>query len=292
LAEQRILVLGRNGQVGHELARMPWPTGLRPRLMDRAECDLADPARIADAVRRTRPDLVVNAAAYTAVDRAEEERETAYAINQLGPRHLAEACAATGAALIHLSTDYVFDGAKPAPYEESDRVAPIGAYGASKEAGETAIRAALPRHVILRTSWVFGAHGHNFVKSILRLAKTNLTLRVVADQIGGPTAARDIASAVIGIADALSSGAGAWGTFHYAGQPATTWHGFATTILRLAGRQATIEPIATADYPTAARRPANSRLDCRRILDAYGIIQPAWETGLSAVLAELGELAS
>ncbi len=286
-----MLVLGRDGQVGHELGRAVWPEGLHPVLLGRAECDIADPDKVAAAFRRAAPDLVVNAAAYTAVDRAEEERALAFAVNRAGARNLAEASAAAGAAMLQLSTDYVFDGAKPTPYDETDRVAPLGVYGASKAAGEAAVRAMLPRHVILRTSWVFGRHGGNFVKTMLRLSRSSLTLKVVADQIGGPTPARDIAAAIVRIAGRIAEGRPEWGSFHYAGAPATSWHGFATAVLRLAGSAAAVVPIATADYRTAARRPANSRLDCRKILAAYGLAQPSWETGLAQMLAELGELA-
>ena len=287
----RVLVLGRNGQVGHELARAAWPAGLVPHFCGRAECDITDAAAVDRVAADIRPDIFVNAAAYTAVDLAEQEPALAFAVNRDGTANLARAAAAHGAAMLHVSTDYVFDGSKPEPWVETDPVAPLGSYGTSKEAGERILREILPRHVILRTAWVFGAHGANFVRTIHRVAQANPKLRVVADQIGGPTPARDIAAALIRIAEAVAADEAEWGTFHYAGAPSTSWHGFAAAIVRLAGLSTPVEPIATADWPTPARRPANSRLDCRKIERTYGLTQPSWEAGLSAVLAEWGALA-
>lgn len=273
----RLLVLGANGQVGFELGRARLPDGMTLTARDRAGLDITDRKAVFAAVPGH--DLVVNAAAYTAVDRAESERGAAFAANAEAPGHLAEACRKEGAALIHLSTDYVFDGTKPGPYAEDDPVNPLGAYGESKEAGERAVRAALAEHVILRTAWVYGAHGHNFVKTMLRLASERPSLRVVADQRGSPSSAADIAAAILRIAAAPKR----WGTFHFTGGGETTWHGFAEAIVR--GR-VPVEPIATADYPTPARRPANSVLDCGKIAAAYGIVGRPWQVALGEVLGQ------
>src|SRR5207237_6952913 len=187
-----------------------------------------------DAVQRERPDIVINAAAYTAVDRAEREAEAAFAVNATGPALLAAACKAAAIPLIHISTDYVFDGSKEGPYREDDPVNPLGAYGRSKAAGDRAVRAALAEHVILRTAWVYSAHGHNFVRTMLRLASERPVLRVVADQIGSPTSAADIAAAIGTIVQQIAGGKAGWGTYHFAGAGAVTWHGFAAAILELA----------------------------------------------------------
>lgn len=284
----RLLVTGANGQVGHALVRQG---GAAVVGRDRAALDVTDREAVRRAVQEHAPDLVVNAAAYTAVDRAEAEEETAFAVNRDGPAHLADACAEAGIPLIHLSTDYVFDGAKGAPYVEEDDTAPLGVYGLSKEAGEEAVRERLGRHVILRTSWVFGDHGQNFVRTILRLGRERDVLRVVADQRGNPTAAADIARAVLEIAERIVGGEEAsWGTFHFAGQPATTWHGFAEAILAEARHQGPVraervEPIPTSAYPTLAPRPVDSRLDGSKLATVWGIDAPPWRPALRAVVS-------
>ncbi|MGH7054148.1 MAG: dTDP-4-dehydrorhamnose reductase [Stellaceae bacterium] len=287
----KVIVFGAGGQVGYEVCRSAWPSGFAVVPLDRAAADIADGVAVAAALARERPDLAVNLAAYTAVDRAEREPDLAWKTNCAGAALLAACCGDAGVPLVHLSTDYVFDGAKPTPYREDDPVAPLGVYGASKEAGERAVRAALAHHVILRTSWVYGVRGANFVKTILRLAAREPALRVVADQTGAPTAAADLAAALAVIAGHVAAGTARWGTFHLTGAGAVSWHGFAEEIVALAaphlGRCPRIEPITTAQYPTAARRPANSRLDCRRIADAYGIRPRPWQDGLAAVVTEL-----
>lgn len=290
-----ILVFGAGGQVGFELLRTAWADGLRPVGLARAEGDVTDPAAVAAAMAAHRPALVVNASAYTAVDKAESEPDRAFAVNRDGPANLARACAGAGVPLIHISTDYVFDGTSKAdPWREDDPVAPQGVYAASKLAGEDAMRAILPDHVILRTAWVFGAHGHNFVKTMLRLARERDTLRVVADQRGCPTPAAGIAAAIAIMARARLTGGG-WtpGVFHYAGAPATSWHGFAERIVERAasriGRRPPVQAITTADFPTPARRPANSVLDTARIGQAYGIPPADWMTGLDRILDEILE---
>jgi dTDP-4-dehydrorhamnose reductase len=265
--------------------------GLAVHAAGRDELDVTDGAAVADTVARLAPRLVVNAAAYTAVDRGETEPAAAYAVNRDGPAHLARACALTGAPLVHVSTDYVFDGTNRAAYSEDDAVAPLGVYGASKLAGEEAVRAALDRHLILRTAWVYGVDRGNFVRTILRLGAERELLRVVDDQRGSPTAAADLAGAALAVARRLlehAPPAGGFGTFHCAGGGETTWHGFAREIFRLAAargvRVPRLEPITTADYPTPARRPANSVLDCARLARVYGIRLRPWRAALAETL--------
>lgn len=257
--------------------------------MGRDECDLADTTAVFRVIAEKAPDLVVNAAAYTAVDRAESEPELAMKVNAEAPAALAQACAERGAALIHLSTDYVFDGAKLGAYVEADPIGPLSVYGRTKEAGEAAVRDRLDRHVIVRTSWVFSSHGTNFLKTMLRLGQSNSALRVVSDQTGAPTSARDIARAVLRVAETVRRRKSTWGTFHFSSAEPTTWHGFAQAIFALAraGRDVAVTPISTAEYPTAARRPLNSVLDCSRIGEAYGISQPSWRAALVDALLEL-----
>jgi dTDP-4-dehydrorhamnose reductase len=286
----KILVTGARGQVGRELARRGEARGFEMEALDRQALDIADPQAVAERVCRPGPALVVNAAAYTAVDRAESEPELAFAVNRDGPAHMALACGRAGMPLIHLSTDYVFDGDKAGPYLETDPVSPLGIYGRSKEEGEGKVRAHLREHVILRTSWVYGVHGHNFVKTILRLARERKVIRVVADQRGCPTSAADLAEAVLEIAARL--GGNRWGTYHYCGEGATTWHAFAEAILAEARKHTLlvaeqVEPITTAQYPTPARRPANSVLDCSLFTRTFGIKPRPWRESLAHVISEL-----
>lgn len=288
-----ILLCGAGGQVGTELRRLIWPEGWSIVATDRPDLDIGDRAAIDAAFARLRPGIVLNAAAYTAVDRAESEPEAAWAGNCQGPANLATACRAAGIPLVHISTDYVFDGNKPGPYVEDDPVNSLGVYGRSKEAGEEAVRNELPEHVILRTAWLYSAHGHNFVKTMLRLAETHRSLRVVADQRGSPTSAADIAAAIAAIAVRIAAGSGRWGTYHFAGAGAVSWHGFAETIFATAapwrGPPPEVTAITTADYPTPARRPANSVLDCHRIGADYGIAPRPWQDALADVVRELYE---
>jgi dTDP-4-dehydrorhamnose reductase len=287
----KVLVLGAAGQVGRELCRHSWPDDARLITMDRFGLDITRRETVFAMVGATRPDVVVNAAAYTAVDRAESEPDTAWTANCIGPGNITAACCEFGVPLIHISTDYVFDGTKSGSYREDDPVSPLGVYGASKEAGERAVREALREHVILRTAWVYSAHGNNFVKTMLRLAGERPLLRVVVDQIGSPTSAADIADAIAQIAQRVTDGNAAWGTYHFAGAGAVTWHGFAEVIFDLASRWRGPPPqvasIMTADYPTAARRPSNSVLDCSRIGVAFGIEPRPWRAALAGVIEEL-----
>lgn len=283
----RLLVFGESGQVARELARLV-PEAV---YLGRDAADLTDPEACAAMIRAHGPAAVINAAAYTAVDRAETEEALAHTINAEAPRAMARECAALGIPLVHVSTDYVFDGAAAAPRREGDPTAPINAYGRSKLAGEETVRAAGATHAILRTSWVFSAHGANFVKTMLRLGESRDRLTVVADQRGGPTPAADIAAACLTVARALTTRPDLSGTYHFAGAPDTTWAGFAREIFMQAGLAVEVEGIATADWPTPARRPADSRLDCTAIGAGFGITRPDWREGLAAVLRQLKEAA-
>jgi dTDP-4-dehydrorhamnose reductase len=290
----RILVFGAGGQIGREVCRTPRPASLDLVPLDRSAGDITKPAAASAVIARERPDLIINLAAYTAVDRAEGEPEAAWAANCAGAAHIAAMCGENGTPLVHLSTDYVFDGRKDQPYHEEDAVNPLSVYGRSKEAGERAVRAAAPHHVILRTSWVYGAYGTNFVKTMLRLGAERPVLRVVADQRGCPTAAADVAVALIGIARQIELGNAERGTFHFAGAGVTSWHRFAEEIVSLAqalgawprGSAPRVEPITTDQYPTAAQRPMNSVLDCSKI-KAFEISPLPWKPSLSAVIREL-----
>lgn len=283
-----ILVFGQTGQVATELARLGG-SDLAIQTLGRADADLADPDACAACVAATDADVIINAAAYTAVDKAEEDEALAHTINADAPGAMARAAAARGLPFLHISTDYVFDGSGNSPWTEDAPTNPLGAYGRTKLAGEEQVRAAGGPHVILRTAWVFSAHGNNFVKTMLRVGAERDRLTVVDDQHGGPTAAADIARALIAIARAFHAGRGISGTFHFCGQPATTWCGFAREIFARAGwaKVPEVVPILTKDWPTPAARPANSVLDCTRLHDAYGIAQPSWRAGLSDILKEL-----
>lgn len=285
----RVLIFGKSGQVSRELARLTWPERVSVVQLGRDACDFAQPSTIAAAIERATPDFVINAAAYTAVDRAESEPELAMAVNGEAPTEIARVCAQTGASLVHVSTDYVFDGRKTDAYLETDKVSPVSVYGRTKEAGEAGIRNALAHHLIIRTSWVFAGHGANFVKTMLRLGAERSELRIVADQHGAPTAARDIALALRDLIVARGEGRGAWGTFHFTSGEPTTWHGFAEAIVEGAGlaQAPKILAISTAEYPTPAARPANSVLDCSRIRQEFGICQPSWRVALSDALSEI-----
>lgn len=287
----KVLLLGAGGQLGRELRRHAWPAGYRVAAHDHRSLDISDRAAVLAGLAGERPDIVINAAAYTAVDRAESERDAAWAGNCAGPGNLADACRNAAVPLIHVSTDYVFDGSKSGPYREDDPVKPLGVYGATKEAGERAVRDALPQHVIVRTAWVYSAHGQNFVKTMLRLAGERPVLRVVADQMGSPTSAADLAGALATIVQQIGSGNTRWGTYHFAGAGAVTWHDFAETIFEMTelwrGPAPKVEAITTAEYPTPAARPKNSVLDCSRIGEAFGIVPRPWQAALADVIREL-----
>lgn len=284
----RLLIFGQTGQVATELARRA-PEAL---LLGREQADLTDPDACANAIRSHAPDAMINAAAYTAVDRAEDEEPIATCINGEAPGAMARACAALGIPLVHISTDYVFDGSGITPWRPDDDPAPQNAYGRSKLAGERAIAQAGGPHAILRTAWVFSAHGNNFVRTMLRLAQTRNTLSIVHDQIGGPTPAVDIATACLAIAEQLRADPGKTGIYHYCGTPDVSWKDFATAIFAMAARDVAVTGIPTADYPTPAQRPLNSRLDCATTQTVFGLPRPDWRAGLADVLTELGEISA
>lgn len=286
-----ILVFGGNGQLGRELVRTAAARRVALQALTRAEADIADAAAVGAAFKHWKPDFVVNAAAYTNVDGAETHLGEARAANELGPSVLAGACAEAGIAMVHVSTDYVFDGCKHRPYCESDPVHPINGYGRSKAAGEEAVRGALDRHIILRTAWVYSEFGRNFLKTILQLAQTRDELRVVANQHGSPTSARDLAKAILHIAPRLIAEPRLSGTYHLTADGATTWHGFASCIVAVAapitGRNPRVTPIATADYPTPARRPANSHLDSSLFVQTFGLRPRPWRDSVEATTRAL-----
>ncbi len=287
-----ILVFGRIGQLGKELARRPWASGFELTFLDRDEIDVGDPKAVKAIMAGIAADLVINASAYTAVDKAESDSAAAFAVNRDGPAAMAEVCQSRDIPLFHVSTDYVFDGSRNTPYREDAPIAPIGVYGRSKAEGEQAVRETVPRHIILRTAWVYAAHGQNFVRTMLRLAAEWPELRVVADQWGCPTAAADLAMALHLLAERYHrEGSLAWGTYHFTGQGETSWHGFAECIIDLAaptlGKRPVVKAITTADYPTPARRPANSCLDCEKMAATFGITGRPWPDALADVIAEL-----
>ena len=291
----KLLLLGGNGQVGRELRHSLAPLGelvvaTREGGAGDVAADFDAPESLAALVAGSAPDVVVNAAAYTAVDQAETDREAAFRVNAEAPAALARACAGRGALLVHYSTDYVFDGNATRPYREDDPTAPLGVYGESKLAGEAAIRESGARHAILRTAWVYAVHGRNFLRTMLRLAGERDALRVVADQVGAPTPASWIADATAAMLRRGIDGAGTW---HVVADGETSWHGFASAIMReavaagLLARTPSVLPIGTADYPTPARRPAYSVLDTARLQRDFGLRPPGWETGLRATVREL-----
>jgi dTDP-4-dehydrorhamnose reductase len=288
-----ILITGAAGQIGRALSAAAWPAGVNVIGLDRSVLDLVDTEAADACIAAHQCRLVINAAAYTAVDRAESDTDAAYAANASGVAALAASCARHGAALIHLSTDYVFDGTKAGAYTEDDTPTPLGVYGRSKLAGEEEIRKVIEHHVILRTSWVFGAAGRNFVKTMLRLGAQRFEVQVVDDQIGCPTEAADIAAAIVTIAGRLlgEPDSAPAGTYNFCGRPPISWYGFATAIFTAAASHGWKAPVLRAvpstAFPLPARRPANSVLDCRRIEQAFGIAQPLWSPALNRVIAGL-----
>ena len=289
----KILVIGANGQLGWELCRKGTEEGFDIISLDLPDFDITNRSEVNKSVSQADVSLVINAAAYTAVDEAESEPELAFAVNRDGPAYLASSCAEVGIPLIHISTDYVFDGNKKGPYLETDTVSPLGVYGKSKAEGESEVRKHLHSHIILRTAWLYGVHGHNFVKTILRLGREKKVLRVVDDQYGCPTYAADMAEAILVIASRLRDGRDIpYGTYHYCGERATTWHGFAEKIIELARHHVpldvkTLEPITTEEYPTLTKRPGNSVLDCSLIERHFGIHCKPWKESLTSMIERL-----
>lgn len=291
----KILVTGREGQVARALAEC---AGADPSielvLAGRPEMDLADPGSVDRAIVAERPDIVVSAAAYTAVDLAEDDARVAFAVNAEGAAAVAEAAATVGAPIIHLSTDYVFDGTKDGDYVETDPPAPRNAYGRSKLAGEQAVAAANPHHIILRTAWVYSPFGRNFVRTMLRLAETRSEIAVVSDQWGNPTSANDVADGILRAAKVMSADAGhgnCFGVFHLAGTGATNWGGLARRVFEVSAAQggpaASVQDIPTSAYPTRAVRPMNSRLSCEKFASRFGWTAPAWQESVAEVVRRL-----
>jgi dTDP-4-dehydrorhamnose reductase len=295
----RILLLGRNGQVGWELQRSLAPLGELVALdrsgRDALAGDLAQPERLRDTVRQVRPDVIVNAAGYTAVDKAEDESELAALVNTTAPAVLAEAAAALGAWIVHYSTDYVFDGSGHAPRDEAAATGPLSVYGRTKLDGEREVMARNPRHLVLRTSWVYAARGGNFARTILRLAAERDRLRVIDDQVGAPTGAELIADVTAHAVRRAHDDARLAGMYHLAAGGETSWHGYARHVIewaRVRGHAVkvapqAIEPIPTTDYPTPARRPLNSRLDTRKLQAAFDLRLPPWQDGVERMLSEV-----
>ncbi|MDF2688840.1 MAG: dTDP-4-dehydrorhamnose reductase [Microvirga sp.] len=293
----RIIVIGQQGQVARALAEHASAHGATAVLLGRPKLDLADPSGIEDVLRETSGDLIVNAAAYTAVDQAEKEPELAQAINGIGPGVVAGVAAAMAIPVIHISTDYVFDGALDRPYRENDPVNPLGVYGSSKLLGEQAVAAEAEDYVILRTAWVYSPFGKNFAKTMLRLGAEREELGVVVDQVGSPTSALDIADGILRIGRKLldkPQDRSLRGLFHMAGSGTASWAEFASEIFaasaRLGGPTAKVRPITTAEYPTPAKRPANSRLDCTKLMQAYNINLPQWQESLAVCVQRLLEV--
>jgi dTDP-4-dehydrorhamnose reductase len=289
----RALIFGETGQLARALQGVEWPGRWTVRHLGRADCNLAQPGAVAAAINANAPDIVINAAAYTDVDRAESERSLAFAVNGAAVAEMARASAARGVPLVHISTDYVFDGTAPRPYRETDFCAPLSVYGASKLAGEVAIRDILPDHVILRTSWVFAPHGRNFVRTMLRLGAERDEVAIVDDQFGRPTAAGDLAAAIRAIAVGIAEGSRSFGTFHFAGAPETTWHGFGCAVFDRAVARGLpvprrIRKTTSTAYNAAAMRPANSVLDCSLIAQRWGIPMPQWGTALDRCIEAWG----
>ena len=289
-----ILVFGVGGQLGRSLLEESRLSGVPLIGHTRDQTDINDGDAVLRAIGVTRPALVVNAAAYTAVDRAESEAAAAEMVNAQGAAIVASVSAAADIPMVQVSTDYVFDGTKAGAYVESDPVAPIGAYGRSKANGEAAVRQTNPRHIILRTSWLYGHFGQNFLKTVLRLADARSELRIVADQRGCPTSTAELARAILRVAHHMAGADVAYGTYHFGGTGETTWHGFASEIVNcqalFTGRRPIVTPIATADYPTAARRPANSVLDSSRFGLAFGYRAEPWQAAVRTAVHRLHSL--
>lgn len=290
----RLLVTGKSGQLATALLEMGATRGVDIVTVGRPEFDLADPGADLAPLTRARPDAIISAAAYTAVDKAEAEAPVAEQINAAAPALLARFAADRGIPIVHLSTDYVFDGTKPTPYVETDPTHPLGVYGATKLGGEQAVASVNPNHAILRTAWVYSPFGNNFLRTMLRLAQTRSVLSVVADQQGNPTSALDLADAVISVAKSLLASPDdptLRGIFHVAGSGSASWADFATEIFRLSagqgGPSASVLPIPSTQYPTPARRPANSRLATNKLAQAYGVTLSSWQESTAATVKRL-----
>ncbi|MGD9044048.1 MAG: dTDP-4-dehydrorhamnose reductase [Desulfobacterales bacterium] len=289
----RMLITGANGQLGRELVRQAKAFNIEFLAPRRQDLDITRPNQVKTALAETAPSVVVNAAGYTNVDTAEKEVDLAFEVNKIAPGFLARCCADRTIALIHISSDYVFDGSKGKPYHESDPIAPLGIYGQSKAQGEVAVRSVLHNHIILRTSWLYSVYRRNFVKTMLDLGTEKKRIPVVADQFGSPTSAADLAETVLTIAGKIDRSADLeWGTYHYCGHGVTSWHGLANEVLRLASpyvplQTQQVKAITTAEYPTPAKRPPYSALDCSRIKKAFGIDPKPWQQSLKRTIERI-----
>ena len=284
----RIAVTGANGQLGHQLVKR-FSGKVQLKAYDKSALNIADENEVEQTLTEFAPHIIINAAAYTAVDKAEQDIEQATNINELGPTYLARVAQRLDAVLIHVSTDYVFDGTSKSPYVETDNTGPQSVYGSTKLNGENAVIKHCTKHIILRTAWVFGEHGNNFVKTMLRLSNTRTELGVVADQIGGPTYAGDIAQAIFDISSQVINGSDKWGVYHFSGMPYVSWHQFALAIFDSAARHnllaqaVDVKPITTADYPTPAKRPAFSTLNCSKIEQNFAVKPSDWQYALENI---------
>jgi len=291
----RILLTGAKGQLGWEILKQAPDHALDCVGIDIEDADITNPDQVERVIADTRPELLINSAAYTQVDAAETHADAAFAVNRDAAAYIARACAANRIPMLHISTDFVFDGKKSAPYVETDPVSPLSVYGLSKAAGEDAVRKALDRHLIIRTAWLYGVHGNNFVKSMLGLSRHNNQLRVVSDQVGSPTFAADLAGFLLTLSRRIrSQPAVRWGTYHLCGRGAVSWHGFAESIFEIAGRldmaaNVKVAPISTPEYPTPAPRPAFSVLACQKIRAQFGIDPPPWRASLEKMLKRLSK---
>lgn len=287
-----ILVFGAGGQIGQEISTRAAAENVQIVTATRSEADVVEPARVARAIDKAAPRLIVNCAAYTAVDKAESEPDVAASANTKGAAIVARNAAIANIPIVHLSTDYVFDGTKSGAYLESDPIAPLNVYGRTKAEGEAAVRAAAPHHIILRTAWVYGRFGHNFLKTVLRLSRERPEMRIVDDQYGCPTATQDIAAAIFAIDKALTDGRPIeWGTYHFAGEARTSWYGFAHEIIAVQAQGTGLRPrltkIISADYPTPARRPQNSELNSDRFAEVFGYRTVPWRERVAETVAAL-----
>jgi dTDP-4-dehydrorhamnose reductase len=289
----KMLITGAHGQLGRDIIDQSQSKGYQVQAPSEDDLDITDLGKVDHIITHLQPDLVINTAAYTQVDKAESEAAVAFKVNKTGCTHLARICNKNHIPLVHISTDYVFDGRKGTPYIETDSISPLGVYGRSKAEGESEIRSILKEHIILRTSWLYGIYGQNFVKTMLNLATHKQKIRVVSDQYGSPTNAADLARAILTISDRLHPGSDVdWGTYHYCGQGVISWHTFAQKIMDLARlhggiRTAQVEPVATADYPTRAVRPVYSALDCGRISKHFGLDPQPWQKSLEITIRKL-----
>ncbi|MBA3037604.1 MAG: dTDP-4-dehydrorhamnose reductase [Desulfobacterium sp.] len=286
----KILVTGSQGQLGWEILREAKSLGFETVGFDLPQIDITIKSDVEKVINNTRPDIVINAAGYTNVDRAEEEKEICFAVNCIGPGNIAAVCSSLEIPLIHISTDYVFDGSGNTPYTEKDIISPINAYGKCKAEGDDAVRNILQKHIIIRTSWLYGIHGHNFLKTILQLGEEKEVIEVVSDQFGSPTFATELANAVLTISSQIqNSSCGNWGTYNFCGTGITTWHGFAEKIIEEARKYMDIKtilvkPITSKEYPTKARRPYYSALDCSLMNRHFGIASKPWQESLKTAI--------